>query len=81
VASSLVSEPFGTRDGPVKAPFDARLPTTRGGETEMEAASKKFRTVFAIVATIVVGAAMIQTIAPASGEPARMPVGACPPHC
>jgi hypothetical protein len=47
----------------------------------MEAASKKFRTVFAIVAMIVVGAAMIQTVAPASGEPTRMPVGSCPPHC
>jgi hypothetical protein len=47
----------------------------------MEAASKRFRTVFAIVAMIVVGAAMIQTVAPASGEPTRMPVGSCPPHC
>jgi hypothetical protein len=46
----------------------------------MEAASKRFRTVIAIVATIVMGAAMIQSIAPAAGEPARMPY-ACPPNC
>jgi hypothetical protein len=52
-----------------------------GGETEMEAASTKFRTVIAIVATILVGAAMIQTIAPAPGEPARMPASMCPPTC
>jgi hypothetical protein len=47
----------------------------------MEAASTKFRTVIAIVATILVGAAMIQTIAPAPGEPARMPASMCPPTC
>jgi hypothetical protein len=46
----------------------------------MEAASRKFRTIFAIVATIIVGTAMIQSIAPAAGEPARMPVS-CPPNC
>ena len=46
----------------------------------MEAAFTKFRTVIAIAATIVMGAAMVQTIAPAPGEPARMPV-ACPPNC
>ena len=40
----------------------------------MEAAFTKFRTVFAVVATIVVAAAMFQTVAPASGEQARMPV-------
>jgi len=45
----------------------------------MEAAFTTFRTVFAVVATIVV-AAMFQTVAPASGEQARMPV-ACPPSC
>jgi hypothetical protein len=47
----------------------------------MEAASTRFRTIIAVVATIVVGAAMFQTIAPASGEPARMPGGYCPPSC
>ncbi len=47
----------------------------------MEAAFTKFRTVIAIVAMIVVGAATFQTVAPASGEPARMPAGACPPQC
>jgi len=46
----------------------------------MEAAFTRFRTAIAIVATIVVGAAMIQSVAPASGEPARSPV-ACPPVC
>ena len=46
----------------------------------MEAAFTKFRTVIAIVATIVMGAAMVQSIAPAGGEPARMPY-ACPPNC
>ena len=46
----------------------------------MEAAFTKFRTIVAIVATIVMGAAMVQTIAPAAGEPGRMPV-ACPPRC
>jgi hypothetical protein len=47
----------------------------------MEAVFTKFRTVFAIAATIVVAAAMFQTVAPASGEPARMPVPLCPPNC
>jgi hypothetical protein len=47
----------------------------------MEAAFTRFRTVIAIVATIVVGAAMVQTIAPAQGEPARMPGSTCPPLC
>jgi hypothetical protein len=47
----------------------------------MEAAFTKFRTVIAIVATIVMGAAMVQTIAPAAGEPARMPGAICPPNC
>lgn len=47
----------------------------------MEAAFTRFRTVFAVVATIVVAAAMFQTIAPAAGEPARMPAGYCPPQC
>jgi hypothetical protein len=47
----------------------------------MEAAFTKFRTVIAIAATIVMGAAMFQTIAPAAGEPAQMPVGMCPPTC
>jgi hypothetical protein len=46
----------------------------------MEAAFTRFRTGIAIVATIVMGAAMIQTMAPATGEPARMPVS-CPPAC
>ncbi|HEY7344451.1 MAG TPA: hypothetical protein VH620_02740 [Gaiella sp.] len=47
----------------------------------MEAAFTRFRTVIAIVATIVVAGAMFQTVAPASGEPARMPVPLCPPNC
>ena len=47
----------------------------------MEAAFAKFRTVIAIVATIVVAAAAMQAGAPASGEPARMPGGFCPPQC
>jgi hypothetical protein len=47
----------------------------------MEAAFTKFRTIIAIAATIVMGAAMINTLAPAADEPTRMPVGACPPHC
>ena len=47
----------------------------------MEAAFTKFRTVIAIAATIVMGAAMVQTIAPPGGEPARMPGAICPPHC
>ena len=37
----------------------------------MEAAFKKFRTVIAIAATIVMGAAMIQTIAPAADKPVQ----------
>ena len=40
----------------------------------------EFRTVIAIVAMILVAAAM-QTVAKASGEPARMPGGTCPPQC
>jgi hypothetical protein len=47
----------------------------------MEAAFTRFRTVIAIVATIVVGTAMAQTIAQATGEPARMPSANCPPQC
>ena len=47
----------------------------------MEAAFTKFRTVIAIVAMILVAAATMQTIAPASGEPARMPGNGCPPQC
>ena len=47
----------------------------------MEAAFTKFRTVFAIVATIVVAAAAFHTVVPASGEPARMPAPICPPTC
>jgi hypothetical protein len=47
----------------------------------MEAASTKFRTIIAIVATIVVGVAMTQTVSQAQGEPARMPIGLCPPNC
>jgi hypothetical protein len=47
----------------------------------MEAASTKLRTLIAIVATIVVGVAMIQAVSPAQGEPARMPIGQCPPNC
>lgn len=47
----------------------------------MEAAFTKFRTVIAIVAMIVVAAATMQSIAPASGEPARMPASSCPPQC
>ncbi len=47
----------------------------------MEAAFTKFRTVFAVVATIVVAAAAFQTVVPASGEPARMPIPLCPPQC
>ena len=47
----------------------------------MEAASTKLRTIIAIVATIVVGAATIQAVAPAQGDPARMPIGHCPPLC
>jgi hypothetical protein len=47
----------------------------------MEAASTRFLTVIAIAATIVVAAATMQAVAPASGEPARMPVTLCPPSC
>ncbi|HEX3289775.1 MAG TPA: hypothetical protein VHR46_00175 [Gaiella sp.] len=47
----------------------------------MEAAFTKFHTVFAVVAMIVVAAAIFQTVAPASGEPARMPIPLCPPTC
>ena len=47
----------------------------------MEATFTKFRTVIAIVAMIVVAAATMQTVAPASGEPARMPGQKCPPQC
>ena len=47
----------------------------------MEAAFTKFRTVFAVVATIVVAAAAFQTVVPASGEQARMPIPMCPPNC
>jgi len=47
----------------------------------MEAAFTRLRTVIAIVATIVVGVAMIQAVAPTSGEPARMPAADCPPLC
>ena len=47
----------------------------------MEAAFTKFRTAIAIMATIVIGAAMFQTIAPMAGEPARMPGSGCPPQC
>ena len=46
----------------------------------MEAASTKLRTFIAIVATIVVGLAMTQAVSQAQGEPARMPIGQCPPH-
>ena len=46
----------------------------------MEATFTKFRTVIAIVAMLLVAAAM-QTVAPASGEPARMPAPLCPPQC
>jgi hypothetical protein len=47
----------------------------------MEAAFTKFRTVFAVVAMILVAAAMFQTVVPASVDPARMPVPMCPPNC
>ena len=47
----------------------------------MEATFTKLRTVIAIVAMILVAAAAMQTVAPASCEPARMPVPACPPNC
>jgi hypothetical protein len=47
----------------------------------MEATFTKLRTVIAIVAMILVAAATMQAVAPASGEPARMPGGVCPPSC
>ena len=47
----------------------------------MEAASTKLRTIIVIVATIVVGVAMSQAVSPAQGDPARMPIGQCPPLC
>lgn len=47
----------------------------------MEATFTRFRAVIAIVATILVAATTMQTIAPASGEPARMPIPTCPPQC
>lgn len=46
----------------------------------MEAAFTKFRTVIAIVATIVMGAAMIQATGPAADRPVQM-VHLCPPMC
>lgn len=42
--------------------------------------TSKLRTVIAVAAMILVAAATMQTIAPASGEPARMPAQ-CPPYC
>ena len=47
----------------------------------MEAAFTKLRTVIAVVAMLLVAAAGMQAVAPASGEPARMPGGLCPPNC
>lgn len=47
----------------------------------MEATFTKFRTIIAILAMILVAAATMQTVAPASGEPARMPGNSCPPNC
>jgi len=47
----------------------------------MEAATHKLRAVIAIVATIVVGVAMTNAVSQAQGEPARMPIGLCPPNC
>ena len=46
----------------------------------MEAAFAKLRTIVAVAATIVVGAVLIQSVAQASGEPARAPIQ-CPPYC
>ncbi len=46
----------------------------------MEAAFKRFRTVIAIAATIVMGAAMTQTIAPAADSPVQVH-HLCPPMC
>ena len=47
----------------------------------MEATFTKLRTVIAVVAMLLVAAAGMQTVAPASGEPARMPAPVCPPQC
>jgi hypothetical protein len=47
----------------------------------MEATFTKLRTVIAVVAMLLVAAATMQAVAPASGEPARMPGGTCPPQC
>jgi hypothetical protein len=47
----------------------------------MEATFTKLRTVIAVVAMLLVAAATMQAVAPASGEPARMPGGLCPPNC
>ena len=47
----------------------------------MEATFTKFRTVIAIVAMLLVAAAAMQTVAPASGNPARMPAAVWPPQC
>jgi hypothetical protein len=47
----------------------------------MEATFTKLRTVIAVVAMLLVAAAGMQTVAPASGEPARMPGSNCPPQC
>ena len=47
----------------------------------MEATFTRFRTVIAIVAMVLVAAATMQAVAPASGEPARMPAPLCPPQC
>jgi hypothetical protein len=46
----------------------------------MEAAFKKVRAIVAIVATVVVGAAMFQTIGPASAAPVQSH-HLCPPMC
>ena len=47
----------------------------------MEAAFTKLRTVIAVVAMLLVAAATMQAVAPASGEPAQMPGSNCPPQC
>jgi hypothetical protein len=47
----------------------------------MEATFTRFRTITAIVAMILVAVAAMQTVAPASGEHARMPAAVCPPQC
>ena len=46
----------------------------------MEAASQKFGTVIAVIATIVVAAATMQTIAPGADRPVQMQ-HLCPPMC